>query len=158
MARDTDLALSSGQNYLPANASRYLETILTQDRDRIFAKAALGMMGMDTMGATDSYASWKMAQAALAAETAARGLEASGMMTEAARMAQEMRFASLANRMNQLTDMINIKVIQTVDQATEAVDYRTLGENLEILGAKAGDALLGRPFSWNPALLPPGKK
>jgi hypothetical protein len=148
MARDKNLALIQGG--LPAEVSRRIQAGLIRQSDEIQAIAAIGMEGMDAIAEVQTYAAWKVALAAAATEVAARS------STPAGTAVQQMLFENFANRLSQITDLTDIKIIQTVDEFTSSIHDPTFADALEGVKARIQDALLGRP-GGNHLELPEGR-
>ena len=106
---------------------------------------------MDAMGDVHNQASFRAAMAALATEVAARGSSPAGIAV------QQMLFENFAHRLTQITDLTDIKIIQSVDEFTSRVGEQTFADALEALKAKTQDALLGRPGGSGQLGLPEGR-
>jgi|GEM_PF-3861539 len=156
MPRDSEVTTYQGS--LPAQVSRRVEVEFTRRLEEILATGEICMVGMSAMSDVERYAAFKVATTAAAAHLLAMGAAATrptGDVTPAEQQAQQKLFADYTRRMAQLAEITNIKILQTVDQATEQLGKRTFADALEDFDARLADAILGRP---NNLALPSGRR
>ncbi len=146
MARDTEISIYQGN--LPAQVSRRVEARFTQEIERMVAMGETGMVGMSAMSEVARHAAFKVATTGAAAELLAKGAEATRPnpnVTQAEQVTQQKLFEEYTNRMAQLAEITNIKILQAVDRATEQLSKRGVMDALEDFDAQITDAILGRP-------------
>jgi hypothetical protein len=156
MTRENDIIVYQGN--LPAQVSRRTETEFNRQMERIVATGEIGMVGMSAMSEVARHAAFKVATTAAAADLLAKGAAATRPNTTATTAEQEVQqrlFESYTNRIAQLAEMTNIKVLQAVDRATEELGKRTFADVMEDFEARLTDAIAGRP---NRPALPSGRR
>lgn len=156
MARDTDITMYQGS--LPAQVSRRVEVEFNRQTERIVAICEIAMTGMSAMSEVGRHAAFKVATTAAAAELLAKGAAATrpkATVTPAEQDIQQRLFEAYTQRMAQLAEITSIKILQTVDQATEQLGKRTFADALEDFDARLIDTIAARP---NRLTLPNGRR
>jgi hypothetical protein len=146
------------QASLPAQVSKTIEAEFNQQMERLVATGEIGMVGMGAMSEVARHAAFKVATTASAADLLAKGAAATrpnSAVTPAEQEVQQRLFGDYTHHVAQLAEMTNIKILQTVDRATDQLSKRTLTDVLEGIDARLTDAIAGRP---NRLSLPNGRR
>lgn len=128
-----------------------METKLAREMEKISGTAELGRTVMEEMSDAERYAEWTVATTMNSADFLDKAAEQRGV-SQAERAAREERRERYLQRMNQIADTTNIKMLLTFDRATEDVNRRTVGDDVEDAQARLADFLFGRRS------LPPGSR
>jgi hypothetical protein len=153
MTKDIDIIVYQGN--LPAQVSRRVEVEYARQIEHIIAIGEVGMVAMSAVSEVERHAAFKVATTAAAAELLTRGAVATRQVSPAEQETQQKLFENYTQRMAQLAEISGIKIIQSVDRATNELSKRTFADALEDFDARIADAVLGRP---NRQALPNGSR
>lgn len=143
MTRANEITVYQGA--LPAEVSRRVEVEFSRQMERIVATGEIGMAGMTALSEVERHATFKVATTAAAAALLARGAAATHGTSSVESQAQQKLFEGYARRMAQLAEMTNIKILQSVDRATDEFSKHTYVDAVEDFSARLSDTLIGRP-------------